>query len=178
MGRLKITRLCQCCQKPFRPWGGNHPGLFCSNTCRGISQFWSEVNKSDGCWEWAGDRDRDGYGRFSKGQRAHRYSWVLHFAPIPKGLCVLHRCDNPSCVRPEHLFLGTNADNTADKVAKGRAQRGEQHGMAKLSELDIRRIRARYKEGGISQSLLASHYNVDQTMISAIVNYRNWKHIE
>lgn len=96
-------------------------------------RFWSKVQKSEGCWEWQGER-RPGafcYGRFEQyldGEilrvAAHRMAWTLEHGPIPQGLCVLHRCDNPPCVRPDHLFLGTMADNTHDMMAKGRAKFG------------------------------------------------------
>ena len=93
-------------------------------------RFWSKVRKGDGCWEWAGCRSK-GYGKIAlglesglpKGKRvvkAHRVSWLIHFGPIPDGLFVCHRCDNPPCVRPDHLYLGTCADNSRDMIRKGR----------------------------------------------------------
>lgn len=87
-------------------------------------RFWSKVTRSDRCWEWQGPRDHDGYG-FIKvmrcSRRAHRCSWELCVGPIPNNLFVLHRCDNPPCVNPAHLFLGTARDNALDMVGKGRA---------------------------------------------------------
>lgn len=95
-------------------------------------RFWAKVNK-DGptvraelgpCWAWTADRNHKGYGRLQLGgnvvELAHRYSWALHVGPIPEGMLVCHHCDNPVCVRPEHLFVGTAKDNTADMIAKGR----------------------------------------------------------
>ena len=91
--------------------------------------FWRNVTITEGCWTWNGGRDKNGYGRFnvrprlSSLDRTHRVSWVIHFGAIPEGLQICHHCDNPPCVRPDHLFLGTAADNNADKVAKGRQSR-------------------------------------------------------
>lgn len=90
------------------------------------SYFWARVNRSpDGCWEWQGGRTAAGYGIFSgtHGRRyAHRFSWELHHEAIPQGMLVCHQCDNPPCVRPDHLFLGSHADNAQDREAKGRRQ--------------------------------------------------------
>ena len=87
-------------------------------------RFWSKVVKiDDGCWLWTAALLLDGYGQIWLGQtmeRAHRLSWIIHFGPIPEGLCVLHTCDNPPCVRPGHLFLGTQLDNVRDAIRKGR----------------------------------------------------------
>jgi hypothetical protein len=88
-------------------------------------RFWAKVRKGDGCWEWNAAK-RLGYGKFAyegKVIDAHRLSWLLHFGPIPEGMLICHRCDNPPCVRPDHLFLGTRADNTHDMDAKGRRVR-------------------------------------------------------
>jgi hypothetical protein len=90
-------------------------------------RFWEKVRKSDQCWEWIASKTRNGYGFFHRGGRvdrkpirAHRLSWELHNGPIPDGLWVLHKCDNPCCVRPDHLFIGTRSDNMKDCAAKGR----------------------------------------------------------
>lgn len=97
-----------------------------------VARFWTKVQKTDdGCWLWTAYRDMRGYGTIKingKGKRAHRVSWEIHFGVIPLGMCVCHRCDNPSCVRLDHLFLGTSAENTADSVAKGRQARGDRSG--------------------------------------------------
>ena len=88
-------------------------------------RFWSKVERGDGCWHWRGAAERSGYGSFrfrGRAQRAHRVSWVLTNGTIAEGMHVLHRCDNPACVRPDHLFLGTHQDNMDDKSAKGRCR--------------------------------------------------------
>ena len=94
-------------------------------------RFWSRIKKTKGCWVWTGKRDKNGYGRLwvkDGNIRAHRFSWTLHFGPVPEGLCVLHDCDNPSCVRPSHLFTGTNVENTKDRSTKGRNACGDRNG--------------------------------------------------
>jgi hypothetical protein len=116
---------------------------------------------------------------------AHRYSWELHFGPIPDGLLVCHKCDNPACVRPSHLFLGTSADNTADMLAKGRRvapstanlARGSQHYKAKFRDADIRKIRRLYAKGSILQREIGAMFGVSPTCISHIIQRKSWAHV-
>lgn len=145
-------------------------------------RFWSKVDKSSGCWVWTGGHGR-GYGVLQVGtwnnprtELAHRVSWQLAYGEIPSGLDVLHHCDNPTCVRPSHLFLGTDADNHSDKARKGRAPHGERHMNAKVSQAQVDEMRARYAAGGVSQRALAAEYGLAQQSICDILRRKNWPH--
>ncbi len=108
--------------------------------------------------------------------RAHRASWEIHFGEIPNGLCVLHKCDNPSCVNPEHLFLGTRKDNSIDMLLKDRGNKakGQENGANKLTENEVIKIRKIYKDGGISQKKLGHLFRIGQTQVWHIVNNKQW----
>jgi hypothetical protein len=135
------------------------------------------------CWEWRGARNARGYGVINDGTRiqlAHRMTWLLEHGTVPAHLSVMHRCDNPACVRLSHLFIGTRADNNADMIAKGRARsgsnppRGEIMWAAKLTEDVVREIR-NSKERGID---LARRYDVTKQTITDIRKRRSWAHVE
>lgn len=149
-------------------------------------RFWAKVDKSGECWEWMGaitGGRYGGYGVMGRGSRgsglcyAHRLSWILANGSIPKGVFVCHRCDNPGCVNPEHLFLGTQADNVQDMVAKGRGARGETHCCAKLSEEDVRAIRQAYARGGVTLQELGSKHGVAHSTVSDAVHRKTWAHL-
>ena len=139
------------------------------------------VNSDTGCWEWTGCSNNKGYGYFyilSKNIYAHRFSYEYFIGPIPEDLCVLHKCDNPSCVRPDHLFLGTNQDNVNDKVSKNRHHRGEQSGTNKLSEDEVIQIKKELQNYYIGQVNDLSHfYKVSKATISLIKTGSTWSHI-
>lgn len=139
-------------------------------------RFQTYVNKgvgADDCWLWVGGHLRGGYGCFAlkKGRavRAHRYAYEVEYGPILDGLMVLHKCDVRLCVRPSHLFLGTNRDNVADMLAKGRSLKGTKNPQAKLTAADVENIKTRYAQGGISQKSLGALYGVDQTTVGDLV---------
>lgn len=144
-------------------------------------RFEEKFNVTPGCWAWTASRSKSRYleyGQFNDGtgmRGAHRVSYKLYVGQIPAGLQVLHRCDNPVCVNPDHLFLGTNDDNVKDKVAKGRASKmpGDLHPRRKLSSADIIAIRADTR----IQKAIAADYGVGQTHISAIKSGARWSHL-
>lgn len=145
------------------------------------ARLWPRVILGDGCWEWTGPRNPNGYGTLAfegRPQRAHRAAWEVSRGPIPAGAHVLHRCDNPPCVRPDHLFLGSNKDNVADRHAKGRDahNKGESGGRAKLKNQDIYDIRAAAARGaGLGD--LARRYRLNHGTVWAVVHRRSWKHL-
>jgi hypothetical protein len=139
------------------------------------------IKKGRGCWEWLGAKNLTGYGvmRVGEGnQLAHRLTYALEYGEIPAGLNALHKCDNPGCVRPDHLFLGTIADNNADMDAKGRRVNGQLKGSAqanaKLTE-DIVKVIRKSRARGVD---LARKYGVSQTIISAVRKGHIWKHVK
>ena len=145
-------------------------------------QFWKNVDKTVGCWIWTGPTDAKGYGRIHPSLRAHRVAYELTYGPIAAGMCVCHQCDNPPCVNPTHLFVGTRAKNNADMMMKRRAvwqhspeqRKGANNGRAVLTQSDVGAIRARYVRGKVRQVDLAREFNVSQTLVSAIVRGEVW----
>ena len=182
-----ILKTCPQCGKSFKTWPclvAIGEGKYCSRECHATGRrkpveerFWPKVMKTDGCWIWIAGKKPQGYGAFENGRGAHRISWQIHFGPIPPGMCVMHICDNPSCVRPDHLTLGSKADNNADARAKGRNTRGERVGVSKLNAEMVRAIRARYAQGGVTYSEIAADYGVDFSNIAQVVKRKTWKHV-
>ncbi len=155
-------------------------------TSKNIKNFWKHVDKSSGdnaCWIWTGAKYKHGHGCFSlagKNLTASRASYIIHFGPILNGLLVCHNCpngDNPSCVNPTHLFLGTQKENMANAKGKNRLIHvtGEAHGKAKLTLSDVSIIRQRYAKGDISMGKLAKEYNVSAMAVYCVIRYITWK---
>lgn len=148
------------------------------NTDLFIRNFWASVEKAGPtmphvpgitpCWRWLGRKSAGGYGVLNKHTKdisAHRASWLLHRGPIPKGMCILHRCDNPECVNIEHLWIGTHADNVADKVSKGRQPKGDNHGMRMHPECSPRgKEHYCYKIPGMLETLRARIRNAPRVI--------------
>jgi HNH endonuclease len=145
-------------------------------------RFWAKVVKTSECWKWTANKNNKGYGMIREGgllpkRLAHRVSWVIHNGQIPEQMCVLHKCDNPECTNPNHLFLGTLAENMLDKERKGRSGRDEnwlirnrENGkkLRKLSlskENDVRKFHA----AGMSIHLLSRTYAVTRNVIKRII---------
>lgn len=211
-------RICQTCGKSFtsrKAWPANPKlGQFCSRICAvhsrkftpAIERFWVNVDKNGPvlrpelgpCWLWTGTINQNGYGVFSETMEgkhrnflATRWIWRHEKGPIPDGLLALHKCDNPPCVRLDHLFPGTQADNVHDMDAKGRRvvvvdhlrayppppRPGELNPHAKLTADDVRAIRSYLEKHPRSGTLLATKYGVTSTTIAHIRLYRTWTNV-
>lgn len=210
--RSTTPAICQHCGITFFPFV-NAQGKFCSQRCNGAQRkrsladrLWGQVTKTESCWLHQGSKNSRGYGRVGSddhghGMRlAHRVAWEVTYGPIPAGLSVLHRCDNPACCRPDHLFLGTQSDNMRDMVTKGRhaaqrypdqlprgdrhwssqhpewVRRGEGHGQAKLTADDVRAIRRLHAEGNTLASI-AARFGMSPGHTWSIVHRASWSHV-
>lgn len=150
-------------------------------------RFWSKVHHepNTGCFIWGGSETGGGYGSFAVRRRmvkASRVAYELAHGPIPSGegwhgMCVMHRCDFRICVKPDHLMLGTHAENMADRNRKGRAARlaGERHGMSKLSWAQVRAMRDAYAAGGVSYEDLMRQFGVSKPTVAGIITHRYWR---
>ena len=134
----------------------------------------------DGCLQYTGKTTKDGYGTLKiagKYISAHRASYQSVYGSIPSGFCVCHRCDNPLCINPFHLFAATQKENMADMRRKGRSLTGEKHPKVKLTEWQVIEIKARYSQGGITQARLAEEYGIGETQVWRIIHNIKWKHL-
>jgi hypothetical protein len=210
-GFAMLTDLvCSACGSTFRAQTyPSRPRKYCSRECEhrahaqrppALSEderFWSKVDKTGDCWAWTGAKTR-GYGAFQRSKArgtviASRMAYELMIGPVPDGMIVCHRCDNPACVRPDHLFLGTDADNARDKLAKGREGhggaagdangsrlhpealvRGEAHPSARLTWLEVNEIRQRFAAGSVRKADLAREYGVSQGTIGSVLSGKTW----
>lgn len=194
--RLETQHFCKQCGAAFFRYcppsllARGH-GFFCNRACfnafnaeLGIEKrFLKKVVKSDGCWEWNGFRNPDGYGvvKFrDRLWRTHRVAWVIYRGEIPEGLCVLHRCDNAACVRPDHLFIGTQGDNAADRDSKGRHKpfHGSDHPRSKILEEDVLKMRSLFKAGSPIFEIAKLFPVISYDAVCKIVHSKLWKHVK
>lgn len=175
------------------PWSGAHMGPTTPHAAEegyrmpraktvqeAIAQFHASFEKTAGCWEWTATRDTGGYGYIywpgeKRARKAHRQSWRTFRGPIPDDLWVLHHCDNPPCVNPSHLFLGTSLDNNRDRHAKGRDgdTKGIRNGRAVLDASKVRKIRMAPEVARI----VAARYGVSISTVHMLRRRETWKHI-
>ena len=158
------------------------PHITCKKT---LKRFTDKIQKTDTCWIWNGTRQTKGYGQLwynGKLHSAHRISYAIYNGGIEPDKVVMHTCDNPNCVNPEHLKLGTQSDNMQDAKKKNRAfnippRKGEENNKTKLNEEKVLKIRELYEQGNITQLELSNMYGVTKTAIHFIIKRKNWKHI-
>jgi hypothetical protein len=179
--RIKFVP-CRLCGEPFELRRGYRQQEYCRDECKRTAKRADSIARAraalqtiatpvEGCWEYRHSLTLSGYGRLwvdGKTRRAHRVAWELTYGPIPDGIEVCHRCDNPPCVRPDHLFLGTAEDNAADREAKGRSRGGKPR---KLSTADRAAIRAQYAAGGVTKAAIARAYGVTKTTIGRVIDH-------
>lgn len=145
---------------------------------RAPERFWRRVSKSDSCWTWNGATNGVGYGIFTVGYRrilAHRFSWQLHTGEECEAPVLRHTCDNPLCVRPEHLVPGTQKDNIQDALSRQRLRTGDRVTWARLKESDVRSIRSAYQRGVYGFIRVGRDYGVSASTIEHIINGKSWK---
>jgi hypothetical protein len=187
---IRIPLVCERCGTQFsvlpRHLRSNPSRRYCSRQCSPPpleERYWAHVQKGPGCWLWTACISVSGYGQIWRDGRqvaAQRVGYELAYGPFDPALKVLHRCDVPACVRPDHLFLGTVADNARDMYAKGRfpIKRGEEAPRARLTEVQVREIRARYVRGVFGAKRLAKEYGVGPRVIEHVIHRRTWKHVD
>jgi len=170
---------------PIDKWGRARTYVSGHNVLSPIEQrFWGKVRKSEGCWEWQASRAKrvNGWGDYGRIRLngatllAHRVSWELANGPIPDGMLIRHTCDNPPCVNPAHLVLGTAHDNNLDMLERGRATNGERNSQTRLSVEQVIEMR-RLWEQGASGNVLAQKFSVTRGYAYAVIKRRAWGHI-
>lgn len=170
--RRSYEKKCKICETIFL---SNGPKEHCSWKCFLILKRNIDEN---GCWIWKGSLSNKGYGKTSYSKYVHRLSYEAFVSEIPKGKCVLHKCDVTNCFNPEHLFIGSLSDNMKDMVEKGRNKdyKGSKHPYSKLTEEIVLEIREKIKNGFTNRAI-SKEYGLNETYVSHIKNRRNWTHI-
>ncbi len=145
-----------------------------------FERLWDKVLKTETCWIWQGSLKQNGYGQISENRKKlypHRVSYIFHKGLIPENMNVCHSCDNRRCVNPQHLFLGTQADNMNDMNNKGRHARGTKTNMSKLTDIQVIEIRSKYSSG-IKNAVLCKEYGVSHSTIHRVVHNKLWIHVK
>lgn len=147
-----------------------------------VTRFEAKLDKSGDCWLWTASLAGKGYGQMKlpkqrKQEYAHRLAYMIYKGAIPDGIQVCHKCDNPRCCNPEHIFLGTSSDNHLDMKEKNRHLYGEKNSQAKLSDTKISQIK-KCIDSGMSQSIIAKAFGIHQTTVSKINRGCRWQHIK
>lgn len=190
-----ITRICVACSKSFTvpEWKLKfNPCRFCSKQCfyKGprlpvAERFWKKVRKTDSCWLWTGSISSFGHGSFNISGRAEvasRMAWILTYGEIPHSMWILHKCDVPACVNPDHLYLGTRDNNLRDAMDRKRLGaktplRGSKNPKAKLNDHIVREIRKLYASGNFSQEDIAKQFEISRSTIEMIIQHKRWAHV-
>lgn len=183
-------RVCPYCQQEFRVTPQQDKQRFCSHACRSAEsqsrndeKFWAKVEKTDDCWLWTGSTNYAGYGVFYPQKHrsilAHRRAYAQTYGKLSDDVCVLHKCDNPPCVNPDHLFAGTRGDNIMDMVSKGRNRhlKGIHHPHAKLNPDIVRDMRIFY-DGGFSYRDIGEMLGLHHSTVARIINKETWRHVD
>lgn len=146
-----------------------------------MERFFVKIKKTKGCWHWLAAKDPNGYGQFNYNGvvlPAHKVSYIIHKGEVPKGMVLLHKCDNRYCVNPDHLEIGTQAENMADMVAKGRSCRGTAHRDAKLCPKRVRKARKMYESGKHTITAIAEYFGVTRSPMARAIRGESWGHVK
>lgn len=192
--RGRLTKICPRCRRSFEVYHSGRGRRFCSRFYKAggtfEERFWAKVRKTRTCWLWMGYRNRKGYGVIGgpngKHILARRASYEIHFRAIPTGKYICHHCDNPPCVRPDHLWPGTNSENILDASRKGRHQpaHGEHNPNARVTPAAVEFIRREYARVAPhgrwprgAAAGLRQRYQISRTQLARIVNGESWSHL-